>query len=157
MTGVTFHSNLTAESTDWVHLAWLATHYTWRCHGVRVAGVRCVCVRARRAFLMLKEDDGTEIEHDRCKRTSAAVKLVTNTSQWRKIGTRGSRRKGRGSVMTCASFAINSERQSFFLSSRSRSTSSHKSYSRVKNLSLTSPPRQFSAGLEGGECRNLPS
>ncbi|GBP91668.1 hypothetical protein EVAR_77465_1 [Eumeta japonica] len=47
-------------------------------------------------------------------RNSAAVKLVTNGSQWRKIDTRGRRRKGRGALnLRTALFARNPERQSF--------------------------------------------
>ncbi|GBP55517.1 hypothetical protein EVAR_36240_1 [Eumeta japonica] len=45
---------------------------------------------------------------------TVAVKLVTKASQWRKIGTRRSRRKGRGALnLRIASFARNSEQQSF--------------------------------------------
>ncbi|GBP23702.1 Protein CBFA2T2 [Eumeta japonica] len=47
-------------------------------------------------------------------RNSAAVKLVTKASRWRKIGTRGRGREGRGPFyLRIASFAGNSERQSF--------------------------------------------
>ncbi|GBO99090.1 hypothetical protein EVAR_7051_1 [Eumeta japonica] len=48
------------------------------------------------------------------QRNFAAVKLVTNMSQWRKIVTRTGRRKGRGALnLRIASFLNNSERQSF--------------------------------------------
>ncbi|GBP15707.1 hypothetical protein EVAR_93902_1 [Eumeta japonica] len=47
-------------------------------------------------------------------RNSAVVKLVTKASQWRKIGTRGRRSKGRGALnLRITSFAGNAERQSF--------------------------------------------
>ncbi|GBP90085.1 hypothetical protein EVAR_50078_1 [Eumeta japonica] len=47
-------------------------------------------------------------------RNSAAVKLVTKTSQWRKTGKRGRRRKNRGALnLRIESFAGNSQRQSF--------------------------------------------
>ncbi|GBP23689.1 Band 4.1-like protein 3 [Eumeta japonica] len=47
-------------------------------------------------------------------RNSAAVKLVTKVSQWRKFGTRERRRKGRGmSNLRITLIAGNSERQSF--------------------------------------------
>ncbi|GBP95928.1 hypothetical protein EVAR_67416_1 [Eumeta japonica] len=47
-------------------------------------------------------------------RNSAAVKLVTNASQWRKIETRRRTKKGRGALyLRIASFPGNAERQSF--------------------------------------------
>ncbi|GBP63581.1 Leucine-rich repeat flightless-interacting protein 2 [Eumeta japonica] len=47
-------------------------------------------------------------------RNSAAAKLVTKALQWRKKGKRGGRRWGRGALnLRIASFASNSERQSF--------------------------------------------
>ncbi|GBP31940.1 hypothetical protein EVAR_18479_1 [Eumeta japonica] len=47
-------------------------------------------------------------------RNSAAVKLATKASQWRKIGTRKGRKKGRGALyLRIASFTGNSERESF--------------------------------------------
>ncbi|GBP71481.1 hypothetical protein EVAR_103366_1 [Eumeta japonica] len=48
------------------------------------------------------------------QRNSAAVKLVTQVSQWRKIGRRGRKKKGRRALNLCiALFADYSERQSF--------------------------------------------
>ncbi|GBP94518.1 hypothetical protein EVAR_6194_1 [Eumeta japonica] len=59
-----------------------------------------------------RDDDQVAIQYN--ARNSAAVELITNASQLRKIGARERRRKGRGALnLLIASLAGNSERQSF--------------------------------------------
>ncbi|GBP15762.1 hypothetical protein EVAR_93944_1 [Eumeta japonica] len=74
-----------------------------------------------RVWIVRKESGSLELSLTRrntaakCNaQNSAAVKLIIKASQWRKIGTPGRRRRGRGALyLRIASFADTSEGQSF--------------------------------------------